>query len=132
MSSRIKPTTVFTLSSVGLVGAMVLAIVGTPALVMVGHFVFYGIFFGFTLPLRAVIMNDWYAGHDYGSVMGKQWAIAAIAGGMAPWIVGATRDATGSYTLPLIAITLAVVLSAIANALSASHHSALTETPGDG
>lgn len=132
MSSRMKPTTVFTLSSVGLVGAMLLAIMGTPALVMVGHFVFYGIFFGFTLPLRAVIMNDWYAGHDYGSVMGKQWAIAAVAGGMAPWIVGAIHDATGSYALPLSAITLAVALSAAANALSASHHSAMAETAGDG
>jgi MFS family permease len=124
MSDHIKPTTLFTLSSMGLVASMVLAIVGTPTWVMVAHFVFFGIFFGFTLPLRAVIMNDWYAGHDYGSVMGKQWAVAAIAGGMAPWMVGAARDATGSYTVPLVAISVAIALSAVANALSASQHPA--------
>jgi len=131
MSSHLKPTTLFTLSSVGLVGSMLLAIVGTPAWVMVGHFVFYGIFFGFTLPLRAVIMNDWYAGHDYGSVMGKQWAVAAIAGGLAPWMVGAARDATGSYTWPLVAITVAVALAAVANALSAAHHTASNQIADD-
>jgi cyanate permease len=106
---------------------MVLAIIGSPAGVMVGHFLFFGIFFGFTLPLRAVIMNDWYAGHDYGSVMGKQWAMAAIAGGLAPWMVGAARDATGSYAVPLAALTIAVALAGIANAISASHHAALPE-----
>jgi MFS family permease len=124
MSQRFKATTLFNLSSIGLVGSMLLAIVGTPAWVMVAHFVFFGIFFGFTLPLRAVIMNDWYAGHDYGSVMGKQWAIAAIAGGLAPWMIGAARDATGSYTLPLVAISVAVALAALANALSASQDAA--------
>jgi MFS family permease len=130
MSDHLKPTTLFTLSSIGLVGSMVLAIVGSPAWVMLAHFVFFGIFFGFSLPMRAVIMNDWYAGHDYGSVMGKQWAIAAIAGGLAPWLVGAARDATGSYTLPLVFITIAVALSAVANALSATHHNDLIQDSG--
>jgi cyanate permease len=128
LSGYLKPTTLFTLSSVGLVGSMVLAIIGTPGWVMVGHFLFFGIFFGFTLPLRAVIMNDWYAGHDYGSVMGKQWAVAAIAGGLAPWMVGAVRDATGSYTLPLVAITVAVALAAIANILSAVNHATIARS----
>ncbi len=131
MSDYLKPTTLFTLSSIGLVGSMVLAIIGSPAWVMIAHFVFFGIFFGFSLPMRAVIMNDWYAGHDYGSVMGKQWAIAAIGGGLAPWLVGVTRDATGSYTLPLVFITIAVALAGVANALSASHHSELMQNSGD-
>lgn len=131
MSDLLKPTTLFTLSSIGLVGSMVLAIIGTPAWVMVAHFLFFGIFFGFSLPMRAVIMNDWYAGHDYGSVMGKQWALAAIGGGLAPWIVGAARDATGSYTLPLVAITLAVALAAIANAISASYDSASSRSASE-
>jgi MFS family permease len=131
MSNYLRPTTLFTLSSIGLVGSMVLAIVGSPAWVMVAHFVFFGIFFGFSLPMRAVIMNDWYAGHDYGSVMGKQWAIAAVAGGLAPWLVGVVRDATGSYAWPLVFVTLAVALSAVANALSASHHDSLTQASGN-
>jgi hypothetical protein len=124
LSDVLKPTTLFTLSSVGLVGSMVLAIVGTPGWVMVGHFLFFGIFFGITVPLRAVIMNDWYAGHGYGSVMGKQWAVAAIAGGIAPWLIGAARDATGSYSWPLVAITVAIALAGVANAISASYHTA--------
>lgn len=132
LSRYLKPTTLFTVSSVGLVGAMLLAIVGTPAVVMVGHFLFFGIFFGVTIPLRAVIMNDWYSGHDFGSVMGKQWAVAAVAGGLAPWAVGAARDATGSYMWPLVAITVAVALSAVANELSAAHHASSVGAGGEG
>jgi MFS family permease len=124
LSGYLKPTTLFTLSSAGLVGSMILAIVGTPGWVMVGHFLIFGIFFGITVPLRAVIMNDWYAGHDYGSLMGKQWAVAAIAGGIAPWLVGAARDATGSYAWPLVAITVAIALAGVANAVSATHDTA--------
>ncbi len=131
MSVYLRPTTLFTLSSIGLIGSLLLAIVGSPAWVMVSHFMFFGIFFGFSLPMRAVIMNDWYAGHDYGSVMGKQWAIAAVVGGLAPWLVGVVRDATGSYTWPLVFITIAVALSAVANALSASQHNDLMQNSGD-
>lgn len=119
IAHRIKATTVFNLSIVGLVASMSLAIVGTPEMVMVAHFVFFGLFFGFSLPMRAVIMNDWYSGPDFGSLMGKQWSIAAVVGGVAPWLVGAARDALGSYTVPLIVLTVTVVLAGLFNEFAA-------------
>jgi predicted MFS family arabinose efflux permease len=122
IAHRIKPTTVFDVSVIGLVGSMGLAIVGSPAAVMVAHFVFFGLFFGFSLPMRAVIMNDWYSGPGFGSVMGKQWSIAAVVGGLTPWAIGAARDALGSYTIPLIVLTIAVALAGVFNELAARNH----------
>lgn len=118
IAEQLAPTTVYNAAIVGLVGSMLLAIVGSPMLVMVAHFVFFGLFFGFALPLRAVIMNGWYSGIDFGSVMGKQWAVAAVVGGVTPWLVGATRDALGSYTVPLVALTIAVAASGVFNELA--------------
>lgn len=120
LAHRIAATTILTWTVVGLIGALALAIVGAPQVVMVAHFVFFGIFFGFSLPLRPVIMNDWFAGEDFGSVMGKQWSAAAIAGGVAPTLIGVGRDALGSYLWPLVALTVAVALAAVFNELSVS------------
>jgi len=67
-----------------------------------------------------VIMNGWYAGEDYGAVMGKQWAVAAVVGGIAPWLVGMTRDALGGYTWPLVALTVMIAVAAVFNVAAAN------------
>jgi cyanate permease len=67
-------------------------------------------------------MNGWYAGEDYGAIMGKQWAVAAVVGGITPWLVGAVRDALGSCTVPLIVLTLMVAIAAGFN-MAATHQS---------
>ncbi|VAV95858.1 hypothetical protein MNBD_ACTINO01-2616, partial [hydrothermal vent metagenome] len=100
-AERIAATTLFTIACAGIVVSMVMAVVGSSTVAMVGFFVLYGIFFGILLPTRAVIMNGWYSGEDYGAIMGKQWAAAAVVGGLTPWLVGVMRDALGGYTVPL-------------------------------
>jgi len=120
IADRIAPSSVLTISLLGLVGAMILAIIGSPEVVMIAHFVFFGIFFGFTLPLRPVIMNAWYSGADFGAVMGKQWSAAAITGGIAPWLIGVGRDELGSYLWPLVVLTAGVGIAAVFNELAVS------------
>jgi MFS family permease len=120
LAERFRASSVLTASAVGLALSMVLAVVGSPAVVMAAHFVFFGIFFGFTLPLRPVVMNEWYSGGEFGAVMGKQWSAAAVAGGLAPWLIGVVRDEVGSYAWPLLVLTIAVAAAAVFNELSVS------------
>jgi len=117
----VAPTSLFSVAAVGISVAMVFAVVGEPAVVMVTFFVIFSIFFGVLLPTRAVIMNGWYAGEDYGAVMGKQWAVAAVVGGATPLLVGIARDMLGSYTWPLIALTGFVLVAAVFNEAAARH-----------
>lgn len=112
-AERVRATSLFTLACSGIVVSMGFAVVGSPAIVMIAFFVLFSLFFGILLPTRAVIMNEWYAGRDYGAVMGKQWAAAAVVGGITPWLVGAARDALGSYTWPLIALATMVAVAAL-------------------
>ena len=126
LASRVAPTTVFNWAIAGLVASMTLAIVGSPQIVMAAHFVFFGLFFGFSLPLRAVIMNDWYAGPDFGSVMGKQWSVAAVVGGFTPIVIGAARDGLQSYTWPLVALTIIVAFAGVLNQVAAARSAAAT------
>ncbi len=118
-AERIAATTLFTIACAGIVVSMVMAVVGSSTVAMVGFFVLYGIFFGILLPTRAVIMNGWYSGEDYGAIMGKQWAAAAVVGGLTPWLVGVMRDALGGYTVPLIVLTVMVAVAAVFNMAAA-------------
>jgi len=127
-AQHVPATTLFTAACAGLVVSMVFAIIGSPAVAMVAFFVVFGVFFGVLLPTRAVIMNGWYAGEDYGAVMGKQWAVAAVVGGIAPWLVGTTRDALGGYTWPLIALTLMIAVAAAFNVAAANRSRHITRS----
>lgn len=87
---------------------------------MVGHFVVFGLAFGALLPLRAMIMADWYSGSDYGLIMGTQWTGVSLAGAAGPVVTGVIRDQTGSYDLPVAvlgaAFALALALTLLAGA----------------
>ncbi len=118
-AEHVQGTTLFTVACVGIIAALVLAVVGSTGVAMVGFFVLFGIFFGILLPTRAVIMNDWYAGEDYGAIMGKQWAVAAVVGGLTPWLVGAMRDTLGGYAVPLVVLTAMVAAAMLFNVAAA-------------
>ena len=119
-AEHVKATTLFTVACTGIVASLGFAIWGTTMAAMVAFFVLFGVFFGVLLPTRAVIMNGWYAGEDYGAIMGKQWAVAAVVGGITPWLVGAMRDSLGSYTIPLIVLTAMVAVAAAFNTAAAT------------
>jgi MFS family permease len=119
-ATHVKATTLFTVACFGIVGALGFAILGTTAIAMVAFFALFGVFFGVMLPTRAVIMNGWYAGEDYGAIMGKQWAVAAVVGGITPWLVGALHDSLGGYTVPLILLTAMVIAAAAFNIAAAT------------
>ncbi len=73
----------------------------------------FGVVFGSALPMRAMTMSRHFSGETYGRLMGLQQTMTAPAMAGGPFIVGALRDLTGSYTLPWIgAITLLVLATA--------------------
>lgn len=96
-----------------LVPAYALAIRGTTTWEMTSHFLLFGVLFGATIPLRVVVMGDWFGGSGFGTLMGVQ-AVAIAAGRAAgPAAVGWLRDLTGGYRasmLLLMALAAAVAM----------------------
>jgi MFS family permease len=90
--------------------ATAFAVRGTTTWEMASYFCLFGLVFGAALPLRAVIMNAWYAGDRFGTIMGVQAAVIAIARAGGPAMVGALRDALGSYRIPMVGILLALLI----------------------
>ena len=83
---------------------------------MPAHFGIFGLTFGAMLPIRAVIMSQWYSGPGYGKVLGAQWSLTAIGGAVLPALVGVVHDAAGDYELALWMVIGVFIASALAAA----------------
>ena len=101
-----------------LAAAAVVAMVGAGTWRMPAHFIGFGLTFGAMLPIRAVVMAQWYSGPGYGRVMGAQWSVAAMVAAIMPALAGVVRDRAGDYSPALIAVATLFVLAAVAAALS--------------
>lgn len=99
--------------AIGMSVSVAMILVADASWLMVAHFVLFGLAFGGLLPLRAVIMGQWFSGSSYGSIMGAQWSLAAVAGAAGPWLVGIGRDATGSYDGPMLFVIGALAISGV-------------------
>jgi MFS family permease len=101
-----------------LAASAAVAIDGSQNWQLVGHFLLFGLAFGAMLPLRASIMSNWYSGPNYGRIMGSQWMVASVAGAAGPALVGAGRDATGGYGVPVAVVMAGLVVAAFLTVLS--------------
>jgi len=93
-------------------GAVLLMVVGNGSWQMPGHFIVFGVAFGVILPLRAMVMANWYSGPGYGRIMGAQWTAVALAGAAGAPVVGVLRDWTGGYRAPVTLLALANLIVA--------------------
>jgi predicted MFS family arabinose efflux permease len=98
--------------------AVALMVNGARTWQLSGHFILFGLLLGMLLPLRAVIMSEWYSGPNYGSIMGAQWTVTAIAGAGGAVVVGALRDALGGYEVPTALLAGLFVAAAAATVMS--------------
>lgn len=92
--------------------AIWLAIRGTEAWEMHGHFIIFGLLFGAFIPLRAVIMSDWYAGTRFGALMGVQAVAIALGRAAGPAVVGWLAETPLGYSggIALLAALLVLTL----------------------
>ena len=101
-----------------LAGSALVAIEGSETWQLVAHFTLFGLAFGAMLPIRASVMGGWYSGDSYGSIMGVQWMVAAVAGAAGPAAAGALRDLSGGYGLPMGLVAGGLVVAAALTLLS--------------
>jgi MFS family permease len=91
-------------------GVLALAVFGTvvaiPAAFVIGFSV------GAEVDLIGYLVARYFGMHAYGQIYGRQYSTFLIATGLSPVILGAVRDATGSYTGSLFTAAAFITLSA--------------------
>ena len=112
VATRLRATTVQAATIAMVAVATLLMVDGHSSWQMIGHFVFFGLGFGALLPLRAMVMANWFSGSDYGRIMGIQWTAVGLAGAAGPVMVGVLRDKANGYGLPM-AVLAAVYLTVV-------------------
>jgi MFS family permease len=91
-------------------GVLALAVFGTvvaiPAAFVIGFSV------GAEVDLIGYLVARYFGMHAYGQIYGRQYSTFLIATGLSPVILGAVRDATGSYSGSLFTAAAFITLSA--------------------
>ena len=93
---------------------VLLMVDGTKSWQMIGHFSLFGLAFGALLPLRAMVMADWFSGPAYGRIMGAQWTAAVPIAASGPTLVGVLRDVTGGYRASIVVVTMLLLVGMLA------------------
>jgi MFS family permease len=121
-ATRFRATTVQASATVVIGVSVLLMADGGTSWHLIGHFVLFGIGFGALLPLRAMVMADWFSGSSYGRIMGAQWTAVGLAGAAGPVTVGLLRDQVNGYGLPTALIAAVYLAAAVLIFLSDSEH----------
>ena len=82
------------------------SVVAVPAAFVIGFSV------GAEVDLIGYLVARYFGLHAYGQIYGRQYATFLIATGLSPVILGAVRDATGTYTASLFTAAAFMILSA--------------------
>lgn len=105
-----------------LVAPTLLAVRGTAGWEMVGHFVLFGASFGALVPLRAVVMSDWFSGARFGALMGVQAMAIAVGRAAGPGLVGWLADTDGGYRMGMAALIVCLLVSVASLGLAVRQH----------
>ena len=118
LATRLGATRVQTFIALLVAVSTLLMVDGASTVQMVGHFSLFGLAFGALLPLRALVMGDWYSGPSFGRVMGTQWTVVVLIASAGPVLVGVMRDVFSDYAAPFVVLTALLLVAAVAIAFS--------------
>ena len=91
-------------------GVWALAVFGTVVAVPAAFVIGFSV--GAEVDLIGYLVARYFGMHAYGQIYGRQYSTFLIATGLSPVILGAVRDATGSYTASLFTAAAFITLSA--------------------
>jgi MFS family permease len=112
LADRLGATRVQAVVALIVAVSVVLMVDDTPSWRMIGHFFLFGLAFGALLPLRAMVMGDWFSGPAYGRIMGTQWTGVVLVSATGPVLVGVLRDTTGGYQASFALLAMFYVAAA--------------------
>ena len=91
-------------------GVLALALLGSAVAVPAAFVIGFSV--GAEVDLIGYLVARYFGIHAYGQIYGRQYSTFLIATGLSPVILGAVRDATGTYTASLLTAAAFMVVSA--------------------
>ena len=91
-------------------GVLALALLGSVVAVPAAFVIGFSV--GAEVDLIGYLVARYFGMHAYGQIYGRQYSTFLIATGLSPVILGAVRDATGTYTASLFTAAAFMIISA--------------------
>lgn len=91
-------------------GVLALALLGSVVAVPAAFVIGFSV--GAEVDLIGYLVARYFGMHAYGQIYGRQYSTFLIATGLSPVILGAVRDATGTYTASLFTAAAFMIVSA--------------------
>jgi MFS family permease len=112
LSDRVDPSIILS-GVLVLMGASLFVLIWAASLATVYVYVLlFGMGFGALQPLRAAIMVEHFGRISYGSIMGTQGAVIAVAAALGPLLAGVIRDVRGDYDVAFVLLAALYFLAA--------------------
>ena len=92
-------------------GVLALALFGSVAALPAAFVIGFSV--GAEVDLIGYLVAKYFGIHAYGQIYGRQYSTFLIATGLSPVILGAIRDATGTYTVSLFTAAVFMTVSAV-------------------
>ncbi len=138
LAERFGATQVQTMIALIVAASVLLMVDATSTSQMIGHFFLFGLAFGALLPLRAMVMGDWFSGPNFGRIMGAQWTAVVLTAAAGPLLVGVVRDSTGGYGASFAVLSIlflvasgVILVSGRGQPSHTVHDSTVTPNTGD-
>lgn len=113
LANRFDPAKLWLAVTVLIMPSVWMAVRGTETWEVYGHFILFGLLFGAFMPLRAVIMSDWFSGSRFGQLMGLQAVAIALGRAGGPAAVGWVADSRFGYSPAMILLSALLLISAL-------------------
>ena len=92
---------------------MALLLWATPGVSVLGFVVCFGLFFGGTTPLTALVTGRMFGLKAHGVIYGFYQTIICLSGFVGPTLMGYIYDTTGSYQLGFSGVGIGLLCSAV-------------------
>lgn len=123
LANRFDPAKLWLVVTVLIMPSVWMAVRGTEAWELYGHFIVFGLLFGAFMPLRAVIMSDWFSGPRFGAMMGAQAVAIALGRAGGPALVGWVAGSRLGYSTAMLLLSLVLLGSAVMVAVAIQRRS---------
>ncbi|GAA1165454.1 MFS transporter [Nesterenkonia sandarakina] len=123
LANRFDPAKLWLISTALIMPSVWMAVRGTEAWELHGHFIIFGLLFGAFMPLRAVIMSDWFTGPRFGALMGVQAVAIAVGRAGGPALVGWMAGSHLGYSTAMFLLSLILLGSAVMVAVAIARRS---------
>lgn len=123
IGDRMPRTKLSALFYLGMAAMLALWLMSTSVLPLAVFALVFGTCYGGFVAVQPSVAMDYFGARSVAGIIGAAYSAVGIGVGVGPWLAGVAYDLRGSYTVPIVAAIVCMLLAAGVTMLMAREHS---------